>query len=128
MRSFASNFTRLHFEIRMGFVVPFSCLSTGWLFLQSHSDRRDNWNVATVLLTWTGPFGGAIARHLQSCCIKFSLTLFPFCAAFLITGTVAQIIALPFERRQRGFRIALWTFGLLGWFAGAPVSFLHALS
>jgi hypothetical protein len=128
MSPFTSNFTKVHLKILLGFVVAFTWLSIWWLSQQSTGDQRDNWNVATVILTWTGPFAGAIARHLQSCCFKFSLSLLPFCAAFLLGGVVCQIVALPLEHGQRGFRLVTWTVGLLGWFAGAPISFLHALS
>lgn len=128
MRHFPHHFTRLHFRILLGFVLVFSALSLLWLSRLSPGDRRDNWNLATVVFTFTGPFAGAIARHFQSCCWKFSVSLLPLCAPFLGVGILGQLVPLPFRRGERVFRLALWTLGLLGWFLGAPVSFLHALS
>jgi hypothetical protein len=46
----------------------------------------------------------------------------------LVAGVVFQLIPLPFHSRQHFFRLATWTLGLAGWFLGAPLSFLHALS
>jgi hypothetical protein len=84
--------------------------------------------VAAVIGTVTGPFAGAIARGFQSCCWRFSLSLFPYCLGILLLGAALQMIPLPFSRIERLFRLAAWTFGCLGWFAGAVASFLHAFS
>ena len=128
MHTMFRHFTRTHFKILLGFVLVFSALSAFWLSQQSVGDRRDNANLATVAFTFLGPFAGAIARHFQSCCWKFSVGLFPFCAAFLLVGVVCQVIPVPFRHGQHFFRLATWTLALAGWFLGAPVSFLHALS
>lgn len=128
MRIFSQVFTRVHLKILLGFVVVFTALTACWLSGQSPSDRRENWNVATVLFTFSGPFAGAIARHFQGCCWRFSLGLFPFCAAVLAMGIVGQVVPLPFRRAERPVRFTAWVLGLLGWFLGAPISFLHALS
>jgi hypothetical protein len=121
-------FTRVHFRILLGFVLGFSALTAFWLSQQSPGDRRDNWNVAAILFTFSGPFTGAIARHFQSCCWKFSLCLAPYCACCLLIAVAPQFVPLPFRRGERQFRIVAWVLGLLGWFLGAPASFLHALS
>lgn len=128
MPAFTHHFTRAHLAILLGFILVFSAFTAFALSSQSPDDRRENWNVAATSLTFLGPFTGAIARHLQDCCWKFSLGLFPFCAAFLLLGTVCQIVPLPFRRSPQVFRMGTWILGLLGWFLGAPVSFLHALS
>jgi len=128
MSNLLRHFTRSHFKILLWFILIFSVLSAFWLSQQSPGDRRHNANVATVLFTFAGPFAGAIARHFQSCCWRFSLSLFPFCAAFLMVGVVCQLVPVPFRRGQQVFRMVAWILGLLGWFLGAPVSFLHALS
>jgi hypothetical protein len=127
MRPFTHYFTRVHLLILVSFTLMFSLLTVWWLSHQSPSDRRENWNVATTVFTFTGPFAGAIARHFQACCWRFSLGLFPYCAGFLLLGIIGQIVPLPFQNGQRPFRIGAWTLGLLGWLLGAPVSFLHAL-
>jgi hypothetical protein len=84
--------------------------------------------VAATLGVVSGPFTGALARHFQSCCWRFSLALFPWCALFLGAGLLGQIVALPFERFERTVRMTLWCVGWLGWFGGAWVSLAHALS
>lgn len=128
MSSIFRHFTRTHLRILLGFVLVFSALSVFWLTRQSAGDRRDNANVATVVFTFLGPFAGAIARHFQGCCWRFSVGLFPYCAAFLLAGVVCQMVPVPFRRGERFFRLGTWMLGLAGWFLGAPASFLHALS
>jgi len=128
MRRLFQNFTRAHLLILAGFILVFSAFTAFALSRQPISDRRDNWNVAATSLTVAGPLTGAIARHFQDCCLKFSLGLAPYCAGFLLMGTLCQIIPLPFQKGRVPFRITAWVLGLLGWFMGAPISFLHALS
>jgi hypothetical protein len=128
MRKLWPSLTPTHFKILAAFWILFSGLVIFWLMQQSPGDRRDNWNVAAVLLSSSGPFAGAIARHFQSCCWHYSLRLSPFCAAFLVFGIFCQMLPFPFTSLERPFRLGSWTLGLLGWFAGVPISFLHALS
>jgi hypothetical protein len=94
---------------------------------QSPGDRSYNWNVATVVFTFLGPFAGAITRHFEWGPLRASLGLFPFCAAFLLMAIVSQSIPLPFRRGDHEVRIGVWMLGLLGWFLGAPLSFLLIL-
>lgn len=112
----------------MGFYVVFATLTFLALMAGSESDRRENLIVAATVGAVTGPFTGAIARHFQSCCWQFSLSLFPYCALLLGGGVVCQVIPLPFRRGERIVRLALWCLGLLGWFGGVLISFGHALS
>jgi hypothetical protein len=127
MQTSSQHFTRTHFKILLVFVLVFSALSAFWMSQQSPSDRRGNWNVATVVFTFLGPFAGAITRHLESGGLHFSLGLYPYCAAFLFAAVICQFVPLPFRRGQSEFRIVAWVVGLLGWFLGAPISFLGIL-
>ena len=82
----------------------------------------------TALASISGPFTGAIARHFQSCCWDFSLSIFPYSAALLGIGVLAQIVAMPWKCCERAMRLTAWCLGLLGWFGGIVLSFAHALS
>ena len=128
MQRLLQKFGRVHLYTFLGFYFAFSALTFIALSNGSESDRRENWILAATLGTISGPFTGAIARHLQSCCWQFSLTLFPYCATFLGVGIVSQLIPLPITRIERAVRLSLWCLGLLGWFGGVAVSFAHALS
>lgn len=128
MRDFFRNFRRIHLYIFLGCYVLFAGVTAWALAAQSASDQRQNWNVAAVIGTVSGPFTGAIARGFQACCWRFSLSVFPYCLGILLSGVALQIIPLPFRRGERPFRLVAWTLGWLGWFAGAVASFLHALS
>ena len=128
MERLFSNFSRAHLKIFLGFYVVFAALTCFVLNAGTPSDRRDTPIIKATLGAVSGPFTGAIARHFQSCCWRFSLGLFPYCAVFLGVGLLFQPIPLPFPRIERGVRLMMWCIGLLGWFAGAPASFLHALS
>jgi hypothetical protein len=120
-------FGRAHLGIFLGFYLAFAGFTAFVLSQQSVSDRRENRNVAAVVGSVSGPFTGAIARNLQSCCWRFSLQLFPWCAALLAVGTVLQVVPLPFVRGERLVRLGAWCVGCLGWFGGGVVSFGHAL-
>ena len=122
------HFRRVHLHVFLGCYLAFAGLT--WLVLHagSESDRRERPMVAATLGTVTGPFTGAIARHGQACCWRFSVAVFPWCALFLAVGILFQVMPLPVRRWERAVRLTLWCIGLLGWFGGALVSFLHALS
>ena len=128
MRSFFHRFSRVHLRIFLGFYVAFAALTFFALASGSESDRRGYPIMAATLGVVSGPFTGAIARHLQSCCWQFSLALLPYCAASLGAGILFQCVPLPCRRFERAARLVLWCVGLLGWFGGALVSFAHALS
>jgi hypothetical protein len=128
MRRLFQHFSRVHLYLFLGFYVAFAALTFFALNAGSESDRRENAIAAATIGVVSGPFTGAIARHCQSCCLQFSLSISPYCALVLGVGVLAQIVPLPFQRFARATRLTLWCLGLLGWFGGALVSFLHALS
>jgi hypothetical protein len=125
----AGHFERLHLKIFLGFYLAFVALSLVALVPGSWSGHGDTMerSLLAAFGCFTGPFTGAIARGFQSCCWQFSLGLFPWCAAFLAGGFLTQITPLPDFPGQRGLRLSAWCLGWFGWFAGIPVSFLHAL-
>ena len=94
----------------------------------STSDDHQGLIFLTTLSTILGPMTGAIARNCQSCCLAFSLSLLPYCGAFLIAGTLPQFIKLPFSRGASALRMTMWVLSLLGWFLGGIVSYGHALN
>lgn len=83
--------------ILLGFYFGFAGFTFFVLSRQSASDWRENWNCAATIGALSGPFTGAIARHVQSCCWQNSVTLLPYCASFLGAGIACQIIPLPFQ-------------------------------
>jgi len=123
-------FSRLHGRIFLGFYLVFAVLAFLVLLPGSLSGHGDSLglSVAASVAAVTGPFTGAIARGGQSCCLHFSLRVLPFCAAAFTGGLLFQIVPLPVGRMEHRIRISMWCLGLLGWFAGIPISFLHALS
>ena len=127
MSPFRNSFTRAHGFIALGFLVVFSGFT---LFLVCHPKNNEGLAniVVTTLATVTGPMVGAVARDGQSCCLKFSLSLLPWSGAFLAVGTLFQIVPLPLRRFAPALRLTMWCLGLLGWFGGGVVSFLHAFS
>jgi hypothetical protein len=129
VKKLSSHFERRHGWILLGFYLVSVALSLLVLLPGSISGHGDTLgrSLAAAFGAFSGPFAGAIARGFQSCCWKFSLGLFPVCAAFLGGGLMMQIVPLPAFRRQRAVRLTAWCVGLAGWFAGIPVSFLHAL-
>ncbi|MGA2035226.1 MAG: hypothetical protein ABSG68_23515 [Thermoguttaceae bacterium] len=82
----------------------------------------------TTCGTILGPMTGAISRDCQSCCLKFSLSLLPYCGALLAIGTIPLFVRLPFTQGAAVVRLAMWVVGLLGWFLGGILSFGHALT
>lgn len=121
------HFRWTHLWILLAIYLAFAAWTNAILNGESESDRRNNWVTAATVGSISGPFTGAIARHLQTCCWEFSLRLFPYCAAMLSVGLLFQLIPLPKFRGEQAVRLTLWCVGLFGWFAGIPVSFLHAL-
>ena len=122
------HFTRTHLFIFLGFYIVFAGLTALALSAGSDSDRREAPIVSAALGSISGPFTGAIARHFQSCCWNFSLSIFPWSAALLGIGVLAQIVAMPWKCCERAMRLTAWCLGLLGWFGAIILSFAHALS
>ena len=75
-----------------------------------------------------GPMAGAVVRGYQGCCLDFSLMLLPYCGGALVGALAAQLLVPPRGSPSRVFRLIAWSIGLFVWFAGAIVSFMHALS
>lgn len=128
MISRMQNWKRSHLWIFIGFYIAFAGLTLLVLQAGSASDRRENWIAAAVVGSVTGPFTGAIARHLQPCCVQFAWAVFPYSFAALSAGALCQVIPLPLKRFAQATRLSLWCVGLLGWFGGAVISFGHSLS
>jgi hypothetical protein len=122
------HFSRAHLWIFLVLYCLFAAFTGYILSRQSQSDRRDNWNAAATLGAVAGPLTGAVARNLQSCCLKFSLALLPYCGGIVIGGLAFQLVPLPFQRAARSVRLTIWTLALLGWFGGGVLSLGHALS
>lgn len=127
MRWIANRIGRTHWYIALGLLVLFSGFT---LLLVCQPKNHEGWGdiVLTTLATATGPMVGAVARHGQSCCLRFSLTLLPWSGGFLAVGVLFQIIPLPFQRFAREVRLTMWCLGLLGWFGTGVISFGHAFS
>ncbi len=119
--------SRARWYILLALLVPFSVLS--YLAVNSApGDSRDRPAFLVALATITGPFIGAIARHVGNpCCLSFSFSVAAVCGPFLALGLIAQVVPIPFRRGQQALRLVLWTLGWFVWLAGGPVSFLHAL-
>lgn len=75
-----------------------------------------------------GPMAGAFVRDYQGCCLEFSLSLLPYCAGALVGALAVQLLVPPKTGLLRAFRLLTWAAGLFIWFAGALVSYMHALS
>jgi hypothetical protein len=127
MRVFENNFSRSHLVVFLVTWVGF----TGWTYwIAEHGiDQYDHSRlvVLTTAGTVLGPMTGAISRNCQSCFLEFSLSLLPYCGAFLILGTLPSLVRLPFVTGASALRLTAWSVGLLGWFLGGIISFGHAL-
>jgi hypothetical protein len=127
MKIIENNFTRYHL---MAFLGIWLCFTVGTYWIAEHGIEQDNHNrlvCVTTCGTILGPMTGAISRNCQSCCLQFSLGLLPYCAAFLVIGTIPSLLKLPFQCGASAVRMTMWIVGLLGWFLGGILSFAHAL-
>jgi hypothetical protein len=128
MKVLQNNFAKAHLFVFLGIWLGFTAL-TYWI--AEHGIDQDNHRklvVLTTLGTILGLMTGAISRDFQSCCLAFSLSLLPYCGAFLVGGTLPLVIKLPFSQGASMVRMMMWIIGLLGWFLGGIVSFGHALN
>jgi hypothetical protein len=91
-------------------------------------DNHSRLVALTTCGTILGPMTGAISRNCQTCCLNISLGLLPYCAAFLVLGTMPLFLKLPFQRGASVLRMVIWIVGLLGWFLGGIMSLAVALS
>jgi hypothetical protein len=128
MPPFQNHFTKAHLFVFLGIWLGFTAL-TFWI-AEHGIDQYDHRRlvILTTLGTILGPMTGAISRNCQSCCLAFSLSLLPYCGAFLAVATLPLFIKLPFNWGASALRMTLWILGLLGWFLGGIVSFGHALN
>ena len=117
-----------HLLIFLGFYVAFAMLTYLALNAGTPSDRRENAVVAATVGSFSGPFTGAIARRFQTCCWQAAMAVFPYSAALLGLGVLAQIVPFRAGRFERSIRLVLWCAGLAGWFGGGVLVFGHALS
>ena len=126
----ANHFRKVHIYIFLGFAIAFSAL-TFWAVMHMSpgdwNDLRGTHPYRATLLTFCGPFTGAILRPFQSDCWWFAGKLLLYCAPVLIFGVIFQLVWLPFRRGALVLRIAAWVLGLLGWFAGAACSLMYAM-
>jgi hypothetical protein len=127
MKTIENHFTRYHLFVFLGIWLCFTGL-TYWI--AEHGIEHYDHNRLVCLATCgtiLGPMTGAISRNFQSCCLKFSLDLLPYCAAFLVIGAIPLFLKLTFQCGASAVRMAMWVVGLLGWFLGGILSFAHAL-
>jgi len=128
MKLIENHFTKDHLFVFLFIWLGFTALNC-WIAehgIEQYDHRR--LVVLTTLGTILGPMTGAISRDCQSCCLNFSLSLLPYCAAFLIVGAIPLFLKLPFRRAASTLRMMLWIVGLLGWFLGGIFSYAHALN
>jgi hypothetical protein len=128
MKIIENHFTKAHLFVSLGLWLAFTVL-TFWIANQG-IDQNDHGRLVflTTCGTILGPMTGAISRDFQSCCLKFSFSLLPYCGAVLALGTTPLFVRLPFRRGASVLRMTLWIVGWLGWFFGGIVSFGHALN
>lgn len=119
--------SRARWYILLGLLVQFMAVTYLAVSSGSPGDVRDRPVALTTLATLTGPFVGPIARHGQSCCLGFAMSLALVCGPVLVLGLVAQVVPLPFRRGRQAVRLVLWTLGWFVWLASGPASFAHAL-
>jgi hypothetical protein len=123
-----SNFNRTHRTIFLAMWAVFAALTfTVTAMNVPHGpDGYDQVIVATIG-TLAGPMPGALSRGCQSCCLRFSLSLFPYAGVALLVAVVPQFLPWAPGRFGHAVRLMFWTLGWLGWFATGVLSFGHAL-
>jgi hypothetical protein len=128
MKFIENNFTKRHLFVALGIWLSFAVL-TCWIANHAGPDWPGHTRRASLTTCGTilGPMTGAILKDGQRCCLRFSLSLLPYCGALLILGAIPLFVKLPFRRGSSLLRMTMWVFGLLGWFLGGILSFGHAL-
>ena len=128
MTSWRNKFTRTHRTIFLIMWAAFAAL-TFTVTAINVPRGPDNFGqvLAATIGTLAGPMPGALSRGCQSCCLKFSLGLFPYAGAALLVAVVPQFLPWPSGPFGKSVRLAFWTLGLLGWFGTGVLSFGHAL-
>jgi len=128
MKIIENHFTKAHAYVFVGIWLCFTALN---YWIAEHGiEQYDHGKLVflTTCGTILGPMTGAISRNCQSCCLNFSLSLLPYCGSFLVAGTIPLFLKFPFQRGASVLRVTFWILGLLGWFVGGFVSYLHALN
>lgn len=89
---------------------------------------RDMTIAVTTVSTILGPMTGAIARHGESSCLAFSLSLLPVCLGALLFAILVQLFVAPEKLLRLSLRWSSWCIGLAVWFGGGVLSLGQALS
>jgi hypothetical protein len=101
------------------------------LVVASHLDGGTPYRPVRVVMTTAatvlGPMTGAVSREFQSCCVRFSLSLLPYCLPALAAAAGVQWLVPPGGWFRGAVRVTAWTGGLLVWFGGGILSLGHAL-
>ena len=131
--STSRRFTRAHAWVALSLLALFTALTasaTGELLTADAGDPSYEHTLRVALTaasTPLGPFTGAIARKLQSCCLANSMSLFPYATALLATGVLLQLLPPASARPSRLLRLTVWGLGWFAWFASGLLSLGHAL-
>ena len=107
-------------------VVFFACLAG--LVVFGVRDRSPRVIAKAGGYVVAGPMAGAMLADYQRCCLDFSLSLVPYCAGALAAAIAVQLLVPLRGWFSRTFRVVAWIVGVFGWFGGAIVSYLHAMS
>jgi len=93
-----------------------------------HAAERRGRVAVTTLGSLLVPMTGGISRDMQGCCLRFSLSLLPWCLASILIAILVQWKWRPVHLVGHLIRFLIWCVGWLGWFAGGIASLGHALS
>jgi hypothetical protein len=130
MSIMTAHFQKLHLYVLAGFVVTFTAL-TFWAVLHMPPGDWNDWRgthpYRTTFLAFSGPFSGAILRPFEPYCWKIAWGFFPYCAGFLVAGTLLQFFGVPFHRGAQALRITAWVLGLSVWFVGGFLCLLCSM-
>jgi hypothetical protein len=128
MTFWRNNFTRTHRTIFLVMWAVFAALTfTVTAMNVPHGPDGYGQVIWATIGTLAGPMPGALSRGCQSCCLKFSIGLFPYAGAALLVAVVPQFLPWPSGPLGNSVRLAFWTLGLLGRFGTGVLSFGHAL-
>src|SRR5258708_6049374 len=117
MTSSPNNFTCTHRTIFLLMCAVFAALTfTVTAMNVPHGPDGYGQVIWATIGTLAGPMPGALSRGCQSCCLRFSLGLFPYAGTALLVAVVPQFLPWPPGQVGKSVRLAFWTLGLLGWF------------
>jgi hypothetical protein len=128
MQSWPKNFTSAHRTIFLVMWAVFAALTfTVTAINVPHGPNNYGEVIWATIGTLAGPMPGALSRGCQSCCLRFSLGLFPYAGVALLIAVLPQFMPWATGRIGQAVRLIFWTLGLLGWFGTGIISFGHAL-